>query len=187
MLCYVLLPCTAAGNLYLYLPISSQMQDINSPPASLSPFTSMSFFDLETDVPERLFDFVYDYTFLCALDPRIHKEWKKKMSELVKIDGELLCMVYPIMDKVGGPPFAMSLEYVERLCAPEFVPFRNFAYEGPMRSLPWSNAAAAIEMLPPELCHAGRDGTGDANAAATGIIRFKRLEPDEDDIDEYGE
>jgi hypothetical protein len=103
------------------------------------------------------------------------------MSELVKVDGELLCLVYPIMEKEGGPPFAMSLDYVEQLCFPEFVPFSGFAYEGPLRSLPWSNAARAIEMLPPELCHSGRDGTGAPNAAATGIIRFKRVVPDEDD------
>jgi hypothetical protein len=155
------------------------------PPPQCLEFRCMSFFDLETDVPEKLFDFVYDYTFLCALDPRIHKEWKRKMVDLVKIGGELLCLVFPIMEKVGGPPFAMSLEYVERLCAPEFVPFSGFAYEGPFHSLPWSTAASSIEMLPAELCHAGRDGLGDANAAASGIIRFKRVEPDEDDVDDF--
>ena len=135
-----------------------------------------------TDLPEAQYDFVLDYTFLCALDPRVHKAWKMKMADLVKLDGELLCIVYPIMDKVGGPPWAMSLEYVAKLCFPEFEPFTNFAYEGPVKSLPWSNAAAAIEMLPPELCHEGRDGEAHRNAAATGIIRFRRVEPDDEDV-----
>jgi methyl halide transferase len=157
-----------------------------NPPIDRLEFKCMSFFDLETDVPEKLFDFVYDYTFLCALDPRIHKKWKKKMVELVKPEGELLCIVYPIMKKAGGPPFQMSLEYVEELCAPEFVPFSGFAYEGPFYSLPWSNAAQAIEMLPPELCHQGREGTGGENSAASGIIRFQRVEPDESDLEDFG-
>jgi methyl halide transferase len=160
----------------------------HDPPISSLEFKCMSFFDLETDVPEKLFDFVYDYTFLCALDPRIHKKWKEKMTQLVKEGGELLCIVYPIMEKTGGPPFQMSLEYVENLCAPEFRPFNGFAYEGPFHSLPWSNAPNAIEMLPPELCHPGRDGQGgNSNSAASGIIRFKRinLSESDDDLSDY--
>jgi len=143
-----------------------------SPPLRSLEFRCANFFDQQTDVSEKLFDFVLDYTFLCALDPRTHKAWKKKMADLVKIGGELLCLVYPVMHKEGGPPWAMSLEYVEKLCFPQFEPFTGFAYEGPLKSLPWSNAASAIEMLPPELCHPGRDGTGGPNAAATGIIRY---------------
>eukprot|EP00605_Chrysophyceae_sp_TOSAG23-4_P002365 GSChrysophyteH1.ASY1.ANO1.2613.1 assembled CDS len=132
------------------------------PPINRLEFKCMSFFDLESDVPEKLFDFIYDYTFLCALDPRVHGRWKEKMAELVKPNGELLCIVFPVMKKSGGPPFQMSLEYVEDL-------------------LPWSSAARAIEMLPPELCHQGRDGQGDDNSAASGIIRFRRVEEVESD------
>ena len=173
---------SATERLRQILELCEQCVQPPIPPLNSLEFRCVSFFEMETDVPEKLYDFVYDYTFLCALDPRVHKQWKKKMAELVKVDGELLCVVYPIMDKVGGPPWAMSLEYVEKLCFPEFEPFTDFAYEGPLKSLPWSNAAAAIEMLPPELCHAGRDGVEDPNAAATGIIRFKRVEPDDEDM-----
>jgi hypothetical protein len=44
-----------------------------TPPLGWLEFKCTSFFNLPTDVPENLFDFVLDYTFLCALDPRIHK------------------------------------------------------------------------------------------------------------------
>jgi 2-polyprenyl-3-methyl-5-hydroxy-6-metoxy-1,4-benzoquinol methylase len=38
-------------------------------------FECSSFFDLQ----ENQFDFVYDYTFLCALDPSIRQNWALKM------------------------------------------------------------------------------------------------------------
>lgn len=91
---------------------------------------------------------------------------------------------YPVTKKTGGPPFQMSLDYVRELCAPEFEPFSGFAYEGPFFSLPWSNAAEAIEMLPAELCHQGREGVGGENSAATGIIRFKRVVSEDSELEE---
>jgi len=173
---------SATERLRQMLELCEQCVQPPTPPLRSLEFRCTNFFALQTDVPEKLYDFVLDYTFLCALDPRVHKTWKQKMAALVKLDGELLCLVYPVMQKAGGPPWQMSLEYVEKLMYPEFEPFTGFAYEGPLKSLPWSNAASAIEMLPPELCHQGRDGAGDSNAAATGIIRFKRVEPDEEDM-----
>jgi hypothetical protein len=150
-------------------------------------FKCMSFFDIETDTPEKLWDFVYDYIFLCSLDPRIHDKWAKKMKELVKIDGELLCMVFPVMEKEGGPPWGMDLEYVCELLQPEFevLILKDRFQKG---------------LLPPAMCHEGRGGPmegmkaedGDdwdaktQNKAGTGIIRFKRVEIDESDYEEGG-
>ena len=59
-------------------------------------FKMASFFDLDTSDPSQLFDFVYDYTFLCALHPTVRVEWAKKMAKLVKQDGELLTLIFPI-------------------------------------------------------------------------------------------
>jgi len=133
-----------------------------SPPIGQAEFRCCSFFDLDTTKPESLFDFVYDYTFLCALDPRIRKDWAVKMSELVKMGGELLTLVFPIMDKQDGPPYQLKMEEVRDLLAP--VGFKAF------RS----------ELLPPELCHDGRAGEGGGNAPRSGIMRWRRVQLEED-------
>lgn len=116
-------------------------------------FNTTSFFDLDTSSEDNKFDFIYDYTFLCALDPSVRPAWAKKMSELVKKDGELLTLVFPIRpldDK--GPPFAVSLDLYRELLLP--VGFQ----------------CEQLELLPPELCHKGRDGS--AVEAGKGLRRF---------------
>lgn len=74
-------------------------------------FSTESFFNLDTAHEENKFDFIYDYTFLCALDPSIRKDWANKMAALVRPgSGELLTMIYPIMELEGGPPFKVSMQ-----------------------------------------------------------------------------
>ena len=111
------------------------------PPTGQGEVKVRNFFDLPTSKLEDKWNFVYDYTFLCALDPSIRKNWAAKMAELVHPNGELLTLVYPISEtKEGGPPFRVSLQVVRELLEP--VGFRSFQ----------------LEMLPPHLCHPGRDG-----------------------------
>jgi methyl halide transferase len=85
-------------------------------------FELTSFFELPTESDELKFDFIYDYTFFCALDPSLRIQWANKMSELVKTDGILCTIIFPICEKEGGPPFAVSLEiYRELLEARGFI------------------------------------------------------------------
>jgi len=65
------------------------------------------------------FDAIYDYTFLCALDPPMRESWADRMAELVAPTGELITMIYPVDDTiVGGPPFRMSPDIVKGLLEP---------------------------------------------------------------------
>jgi len=91
------------------------------------------------------YDFIYDYTFLCALHPSVREGWAAKMAKLVKPGGVLLTLVFPICEKEGGPPFAMSLELVEAL-------LMRGEQAGQWEKL-------ELGVLPPELCHRGRDGS----------------------------
>lgn len=50
-------------------------------------FEKISFFDIPTQEESLLFDFVYDYTFLCAFHPSVHIQWAKKMGELIRKGG----------------------------------------------------------------------------------------------------
>lgn len=106
-----------------------------------------------------MLDFIYDYTFLCALEPAVRGEWADKMKSLLAPGGELLTLIFPICDKVrgqnvdviyafsnyrllfaaqpDGPPYAMSIELVSDLLL-------SHGFE-----------AIHTEMLPSELCHPG--------------------------------
>ena len=78
-------------------------------------FRAMSFFDLSTEKAD-LFDFIYDYTFLCALDITVRTLWAEKMSDLLNIGGELMTLIFPLSEtKEGGPPFKMSFKLLRDL------------------------------------------------------------------------
>lgn len=112
----------------------------------------LDFFQLSTNLEDK-FDFVYDYTFLCALDPSIRTLWAEKMAEIIKPGGELFCLIFPINDKKeSGPPFKVSLELVSSLLEKEFE-------------------CKQLELLPKELCHKDRDGSNPL-LGQSGIGRF---------------
>ena len=116
-------------------------------------FQTTSFFDLDGSTIENKFDFIYDYTFLCALDPSVRPQWAQKMAELVKPQGELLTLIFPIREPDDkGPPFQVSMELYKELLEP-----MGFTCE-------------LLELLPPELCHKGRDGS--AVESGKGLRRF---------------
>ena len=120
-----------------------------------------SFFDLSEEEDQK-FDFIYDYTFLCALDPSIRTAWARKMAALVKPGGELLTLIFPIRDNsTEGPPFQVSLELFTDLLTP-------IGFE-----------CMRLELLPSELCHRDRDGSAllaDPNSrmGKSGIGRWRR-------------
>ena len=108
------------------------------PPMNKIEFRRCSFFDLPIDKPEHLFDFIFDHGFLNALDPRVRGDYGKKMAELVKEGGILVTVLYPMMMKEGGPPFAIGLTELKRLLMSNaFKPLQ-------------------LETLPPHLCLPGR-------------------------------
>ena len=71
--------------------------------------------------PDRLFDFVFDYTFLCALQPHLRSPWSESMHALVRPGGLLMTLIFPIGDYEGGPPFAVSVELYQSLLSSGFT------------------------------------------------------------------
>ena len=64
---------------------------------------------------EHRFDLIWDYTFLCAIDPRRRTDWAEKMRELIAPEGELLTLIFPVIiedesattHEDQGPPYRL--------------------------------------------------------------------------------
>jgi hypothetical protein len=104
-------------------------------------FRTADFFTFDDDQP---FDLVWDYTFLCAIEPEMRTAWVEHMRELIAPDGELVTLIFPIrsLDELppadaDGPPYPMHPELVEDLVEAHFE---------------------AIELRPVEVSHPGREG-----------------------------
>jgi SAM-dependent methyltransferase len=95
------------------------------------------FFTYET---EDSFDFVWDYTFFCALDPDQRGTWASVMKRLVKTEGLLATLLFPFEDPITdreGPPWPINTDLV-----------RGFIEE----------AFRELEARPVEESHPGREG-----------------------------
>jgi SAM-dependent methyltransferase len=65
--------------------------------------------------PARGFDFVWDYTFFCALDPDQRSSWSQTMKRLVEPAGLLATLLFPFEDPISGregPPWPINTEMV---------------------------------------------------------------------------
>ncbi|KAM4105601.1 hypothetical protein ACB094_04G003800 [Castanea mollissima] len=83
------------------------------PNASYFNFLKADFF---TWSPSELFDLIFDYTFFCAIEPDMRLAWAQRIRDILKSGGELITLMFPISDRVGGPPFKVSiLDYEEVL------------------------------------------------------------------------
>jgi SAM-dependent methyltransferase len=61
------------------------------------------------------FDFVWDYTFFCALDPDQRRSWSEVMQRLVKPAGVLATLIFPFEDPISGrqgPPWPINTDLV---------------------------------------------------------------------------
>jgi hypothetical protein len=74
------------------------------------------FFEME--LPTQHFACIWDCTFLCALSPDSRERWAARTAALLAPDGELWSLVFPIIEKVGGPPYALSVDLVSSLLEP---------------------------------------------------------------------
>ncbi|KAL8720856.1 MAG: hypothetical protein Q9225_002335 [Loekoesia sp. 1 TL-2023] len=115
---------------------------------------------------EGTFELIYDYTFLCALNPSMRPAWALRMSQLLsrKPPGHLICLEYPTYKEssTGGPPFGLTPQtYVEHLSHPgEEVPYDEAGQvEVRSQSQPSSGSLERIDHWQPERTHETGKGT----------------------------
>ncbi|XP_024010710.1 probable thiocyanate methyltransferase 2 isoform X2 [Eutrema salsugineum] len=87
----------------------------SSPKAKYFTFVKEDFF---TWRPNELFDLIFDYVVFCAIEPETRPAWAKSMYELLKPDGELITLMYPITDHVGGPPYKVDVSTYKDVLVP---------------------------------------------------------------------
>ncbi|GAV67149.1 TPMT domain-containing protein [Cephalotus follicularis] len=66
----------------------------------------------------ELFDLIFDYTFFCAIKPEMRLAWAQKMRDILKPGGELITLMFPVDDHVGGPPYKVSISEYEKVLHP---------------------------------------------------------------------
>ncbi|XP_058184248.1 probable thiol methyltransferase 2 isoform X2 [Rhododendron vialii] len=87
----------------------------SSPNADCLTFLNEDFFAWK---PTELFDLIFDYTFFCAIEPSMRPAWASQMQYLLKPDGELITLMFPITNHAWGPPYKVSIADYEELLRP---------------------------------------------------------------------
>ena len=91
------------------------MQALSTPDAPVMVLQA-DLFDLPPDF-DGAFDYVLEYTCYCAIDPARRTEYADLVARLLKPGGTYIALLFPIWDHLGGPPFAVSPDELDRLLA----------------------------------------------------------------------
>ena len=92
-----------------------------------------NYFEPPADYVEA-FDWVFEHTFFCAIDPSLRRDYVLRTHSLLKAQGYFLAIFYVRIEDPEGPPFPVSTKEIDRLFGDRFetvkvwVPTR--AYEG---------------------------------------------------------
>ena len=76
--------------------------------------------DFLSDEPPRLFDWLFEHTLFCAIDPNRRDDYVKAVLRWLKPSGQFLAVHYLIPDK-EGPPFGTTREEVLNRFSPHLI------------------------------------------------------------------
>jgi SAM-dependent methyltransferase len=85
---------------------AKQMRELNEPDAPIEILQS-DIFTLPVEFNNR-FDYMLEYTCFCAIDPRRRGEYADLVTRLLKPDGIYIDLAFPLDNRAGGPPFAVT-------------------------------------------------------------------------------
>lgn len=72
------------------------------------------------DWTNEAFDYVLEYVTFCAIDPRRRQEFAEVVASILKPNGLLIALFFPIDNRPGGPPYAVDIEKVKDLFGRKF-------------------------------------------------------------------
>ena len=70
--------------------------------------------DFLKDVPEKKFDWLFEHTLYCAIDPAQRDDYARAVERWLKPNGQFLAVHYMIRDKEGPPFGSQQEELMER-------------------------------------------------------------------------
>ena len=81
--------------------------------------------DFLKDKPPQRFDWLFEHTLYCAIDPVEREEYARAVVRWLKPGGDYLAVNYLILDR-DGPPFGTTREEVVQRFAPHFELLREW-------------------------------------------------------------
>ena len=87
-----------------------EMQQLDDPAAPLD-ILQHDIFTLPHKL-DQSFDYLLEYTCFCAIDPRRRADYADVVTRLLKPGGLYLDLAFPLDNRAGGPPFAVSVAEV---------------------------------------------------------------------------
>jgi hypothetical protein len=88
-------------------------------------------FDYSLGVADE-FDYIVEYVTYCAIEPARRAEFASAIASMLQPDGKLIALFFPLDDRPGGPPFAVSMDEVHRLFGKKL---ELISIEAPARSV----------------------------------------------------
>jgi methyl halide transferase len=85
----------------------SAMRSLTNPALPLN-IVQANIFDLPAGYNDS-FDYVLEYTCYCAINPARRPDYANLVQRVLKPGGQLIALAFPLGDRVGGPPFAVSV------------------------------------------------------------------------------
>ena len=91
------------------------------------------------------FDYILEYTCYCAIDPKRRNEFVDLIDRLLKPGGIYISLAFPLTQKIGGPPFAVTVSELLRLF--QECGFKLIEREQPSESVPQRRGAEELLMF----------------------------------------
>ena len=82
--------------------------------------------DANNGIRGASFDYVFEHTCFCAIDPGLRKDYVNAVQRHLKPRGYFLAILFTNLDDPEGPPFATSHAEVENLYSPVFEIVRHW-------------------------------------------------------------
>ena len=76
--------------------------------------------DFLRDDPPQLFDWIFEHTLFCAIQPDERDDYVRAVLRWLKPDGQYLAVNYLIVEDEAGPPFSVTRDELCRRFSPRF-------------------------------------------------------------------
>lgn len=104
----------------------SRAREFSNPKLGSVSYQLCDFLDPESGLAEKSFDYVFEHTCFCAIDPSRRSDYVKAVYRALKPDGHLLAILFTNLDSPDGPPYATSHAEIEELFCSHFDIVRHW-------------------------------------------------------------